>query len=157
MTKKVGGHIGRPSNVENWAKTRQLLGRDGNPYARIMPDENVLIGQPRIMRYLGIKSRSTLIVWIELYGLPVVMRPDGRYMTTMTAVDQWLFLASELDNENRAWSRAVSGRYSLYKSRLERRIRQQRFYKEQLDPGEAPTEKSGLVDGGPTASEAEKV
>lgn len=68
---------------------------------RIAPEDNVLIGAQRILRYLGISSITTLYDWIEDGALPCIKRPDGKWMTTMTAIDTWIFQASGLIAEKR--------------------------------------------------------
>ena len=92
------------------------------PLIRIAPEDNTLVGFHTISRYLCIKSWATLYQWVELYGFPAIKRPDGQWMTTMTAIDQWIFLASEVDNENRAHSRGYSKRHDIALRRLESRV-----------------------------------
>jgi len=74
----------------------------------ISTEENVLLGSVAICKYLGIASNTTLMVWIEQYGLPVAKRPDGVWMTTVSAIDSWLFLAAGAESENRAYSRGTN-------------------------------------------------
>lgn len=69
---------------------------------RIAPEDNILIGAQRILRYLGISSITTLYDWIEDGALPCVKRPDGKWMTTMTAIDTWIFQAAGLIAEKRS-------------------------------------------------------
>jgi hypothetical protein len=68
---------------------------------RIEPTDNLLLGARAIMKYLGVKSLNALHNWIDNYGLPVVKRPDEQLMTTVTAIDQWIFLSAELRAEKR--------------------------------------------------------
>src|SRR3990172_4789332 len=68
-------------------------------------EDNVLLGSAAICRYLGIGSFTTMIVWNEQYGLPIAKRPDGMWMTTVSAIDSWLFLAASAESENRSYSR----------------------------------------------------
>lgn len=80
--------------------------RDGQPrplYDRIYidPEQNVIIGSRNIARYLGVTSLNTIWSWTELYGLPIIKRPDGLWMTTMTAIDQWIFIAASIIEEQR--------------------------------------------------------
>src|SRR3990167_11121965 len=74
---------------------------NGLPRLVVDPMENVLVGSGNILRYLGIDSIVTLYTWVELYGCPCIKRPDGRWMTTMTAIDQWIWLGAEADLINR--------------------------------------------------------
>jgi len=66
---------------------------------RIAPEDNVLVGAQRILHYLGISSITTLYDWIEDGALPCIKRPDGKWMTTMTAIDTWIFQAASLIQE----------------------------------------------------------
>lgn len=91
-------------------------------WLRIDPADNVLIGGQRICRYLGVKSYNTLYRWIELYALPVVKRPDGQYMTTMTAIDQWLFRYAEVLHDRKAHLRAANCTAQEALERLQRQI-----------------------------------
>jgi hypothetical protein len=68
---------------------------------RIAPEDNVLIGAQKICRYLGISSITTLYDWIEDGALPCIKRPDGKWMTTMTAIDTWIFQAAGLIADKR--------------------------------------------------------
>ena len=73
-------------------------------------EDNVLLGSAAICRYLGIGSFTTMIVWNEQFGLPVAKRPDGMWMTTVSAIDSWLFLASSAEAELRSYSRGTNVR-----------------------------------------------
>ena len=78
--------------------------RDGKPrplYDRIYidPAQNVIIGSRNIARYIGVGSLNTIWEWTEQYGLPIIKRPDGMWMTTMTAIDQWIFIAAHIVEE----------------------------------------------------------
>lgn len=77
---------------------------------RIDPADNVLIGAQRIMRYLGISSITTLYSWIEDGALPAIKRPYGKWMTTMTAIDTWIFQAAGLvsDQANQTTKRIAA-------------------------------------------------
>lgn len=88
----------------------------------IDPTENILIGHQQIQQYMHIKSINTLYQWVELYGFPAIKRPDGLWMSSMTSIDQWIFLAAELDSENRPYSRGYSQKLEIAKIRLENRI-----------------------------------
>src|SRR3990172_8338845 len=71
-------------------------------------EDNVLLGSAAICRYLGIGSFTTMIVWNEQYGLPIAKRPDGMWMTTVSAIDSWLFLESAEERKNRSYSRGTN-------------------------------------------------
>lgn len=79
----------------------------------IAPEDNILVGSAAIMKYLKIKSLVTLYQWVERYGLPAVKRPDGRWMCSVTAIDQWLFLAAEDDFRRRKKSRGANVRADI--------------------------------------------
>ncbi len=76
----------------------------------IDPKDNVLVGAAEIMRYLHINGFVTLYRWIEEAGLPCVKRLDGKWMTTMTAIDQWLCLCADAGTEKqrRTATRAIN-------------------------------------------------
>jgi hypothetical protein len=59
---------------------------------RVHRDQNVIIGLKNICRYVGVRASSTIVRWVDLVAFPAVVRPDGIWMTTMTAVDEWIFL-----------------------------------------------------------------
>lgn len=94
----------------------------GATVVRISPDDNVLLGAATIKRYLRIRSWATLYRLVELYGLPAIKRPDGRWMSTVTAIDEWLFLAGEADAANRQHLRGSNERLEVAVERIKRRI-----------------------------------
>lgn len=98
-----------------------LLRRTGPkvPLIAIKPEDNVLLGFPAIAEYLGIKSWATLYQWVEIYAFPAVKRPDGMWMTTITAIDQWLWMAAEADNDVRPNSRGWNNRVDIALRRLQ--------------------------------------
>jgi hypothetical protein len=59
---------------------------------RVDREQNVIIGAKAICQYIGLKSYPALYHWIDRHAFPAVMRPDGMWMTTMTAIDEWIFL-----------------------------------------------------------------
>ena len=67
--------------------------RDGG--LKIHRDQNVIIGAKNICAYIGLKSLVAMHRWVDKHAFPAVMRPDGMWMTTMTAVDEWLWLCLE--------------------------------------------------------------
>lgn len=60
--------------------------------------------------------------WIELYRLPVVKRPDGIYMSTMTAIDEWIFLAADVQQDKMEASRNANVDAQRAIERLQRQI-----------------------------------
>lgn len=88
----------------------------------IRPEDNIMIGAQIIMRYLGIKSLVTLYDWVEVYGLPAIKLPNGQWMSSMTAIDQWIFMAAEMDNKNRTKSRGHNSSAELALARAQRRV-----------------------------------
>lgn len=93
---------------------------------RIDPMTNVIIGSQLIRQYLGIRSIVTMIEWVETYGLPCIKRPDGQWMTTMSAIDEWIFLAAEADYINRPYSRGDNKRADLALIKATRRVERMR-------------------------------
>lgn len=85
-----------------------MLGTDQFRLLWIKPEENVLNGWWQICQYLGIKDRKTMIVWIDEWALPAIKRPDGIWMSTMTAIDQWVMLAAQVTHANKSKGRGQS-------------------------------------------------
>ena len=87
------------------------------------PMENILIGSILIRKYLGIQSVTTMYMWHERYGLPIMKRPDGQWMSSITAIDEWIFMASELERTKRPFPRGTNRTpqqdYDIAKRRLE--------------------------------------
>lgn len=110
----------QPSLLDQWTRRRKELGMEA-PLLQVDPAKNVLVGWPAIRQYLGVKSWATFYQWIEIYGFPAIKRPDGMWMTTMTAIDQWIFLAAEADNEARPHSRGAGKRVDIALRRLQER------------------------------------
>lgn len=105
------------------------------------PMENILIGSDIIMRYLKIKSMATLYEYVETYGLPAIKRPDGMWLSSITAIDTWLFLAAEADHENRPHSRGYQQNMEFQALRLAKRIEEAKRQQEEggYKPGPKPS------------------
>lgn len=88
----------------------------------ICPTDNVLVGAECICRYLGIASINTFWKWVELYAFPAIKRPDGLWMSTMTSIDQWIFLAAEVANDKLERSRGLNATAQIAADRLERQL-----------------------------------
>jgi hypothetical protein len=146
---------GKLSKIQDWIKVRKLTSPSEQPFLRVSPTDNVILGAARIKSYLGVRSHATLYRWIELYGLPVVKRPDGLYITTMTAIDTWLFLAAECDLDNREWSRGTNARLAVAKRRIEKKIARGRE-KRTCDSNGDRTQ-NGSMDSRPAKSEVGEV
>lgn len=114
----------------------------------VNPDDNVLIGSTVICKYLGITSTTTLIVWHEAFLLPIMKRPDGMWMTTMTAIDEWIWMASQAEAENRAYSRGTNVRADIALERAKARVERQRAFNMQPPKGPAMTVNSTSVPSG---------
>lgn len=106
----------------------------GIPRLYIDPMDNILVGSQVIMRYLGMTSPNTLYNWIEVYALPCVKMPNGQWMTSMTAIDQWIFMGAELDAENRVYSRGSNRRAELALAQAQRRMERHRAGKGHTGP-----------------------
>lgn len=63
------------------------------------PDRNILIGRQAIMRYLGLRSPRALKILETQHGLPIMLRLDGRTMTSATMIDDWMKLQVEIQRE----------------------------------------------------------
>lgn len=119
---QVKDRLGRPSRLAEWITARRAAGNAEAPIIYIRPSDNVIIGLRPLMQYLHIRSPATLYQWVELYGLPAIKRPDGQWISTMTSIDQWIFLAAQADAINRPHSRGYAARHDIAKARLERRV-----------------------------------
>ena len=95
-------HGRKRSTPETWAQIKRDLGTDQFRLIWIKPEENVLLGWWKICDYLGIRDRKTLKQWAEHWALPAIKRPDGMWMSTVTAIDQWMMLAAQATAENAA-------------------------------------------------------
>jgi hypothetical protein len=95
------------------------------PMLVIDPDQNIINGMSSIMRYMGIKAFNTFYKWVELYGFPAIKTPEGKWLSSMTAIDQWIFLCAEVDWENRRYSRGRTRRVETMIRKLMDRNRQE--------------------------------
>jgi hypothetical protein len=86
------------------------------------PSDNIIVGAENICRYMGISSIVTMWRWVELYAFPAIKRPDGVWITSMTAVDQWIFLAAELVNEKTQRSRGLNTTADIALKRIEHQV-----------------------------------
>lgn len=73
--------------------------KKGGPIAH-QPSEHVLWGLKAIANYLG-RGYTTLLVWHRDYGLPITKAPDGKWFTTKSALDRWIFASSEADHTSK--------------------------------------------------------
>lgn len=111
--------------------------QDGKRRLLIDPMENVLIGSILIRKYLGISSVNTMYQWHEKYGLPIMKRPDGQWMTTMTAIDEWMFFGSELERTKRPFPRSTSVSPEEQLLRAQRRLEAAELRKSGMSSAEA--------------------
>jgi len=82
-----------------WARLRAELG--AVPAVAVVPKDNILLGRKAIMSYLHINESRTLERWVDEYALPLIYRPDGTAMSSITAIDQWILLAARVTYENK--------------------------------------------------------
>jgi hypothetical protein len=114
---------GKISHLERWIHQRRADDKEGKPLLYYSPQDNVIIGRDAIMSYLSIRSEATFYQYVEILGLPAIKRLDGQWMTTMSSIDQWIFIASEIDNANRGRTRATNARLEKAAERINRQIR----------------------------------
>lgn len=76
------------------------------PIRRVAPEDNVLMGATAICRYMHITAIATLDRWVTGYGFPAVKTPGGIWLSSTTAIDEWIWLASSLEAEKRLDARA---------------------------------------------------
>lgn len=138
---------GENTRVEEMGSVGATPGASFAAKLRIAPDDNVIIGAENILRYLGIGSLGTLWRWVELYGLPAIKRPDGLWMTTMTAIDQWIFLAAEVVNDGREYGHCMNVRAEMAIKRLENQIEGGKFVEKQRVAAKTAAKGVGLLDG----------
>jgi len=105
------------------------------PATTIKPDDNLLLGREAIMRYLNIKEDRIMDRWIDEYALPVIKRPDGYWMTTLTAIDQWICLAAKVAYANKKKSGQTTSQQRA--ARRERRQEREQGYITQSPKPEA--------------------
>lgn len=117
--------MGNANSGSGLTRNKPFGGARLDSYAQrlyICPDDNVLVGASVICRYLGISSINSLWRWTELYAFPAIKRPDGVWMSTMTAIDQWIFLAAEVVNDNLERSRGLNTTAKIAAERLQRQL-----------------------------------
>ena len=102
--------------------TRDAVAPNGSPRLLIDPMSNLILGSQNIRKYLGIRSIITLYEWHEIYSLPIMKRPDGQWMTTISAIDDWIWMASELEVKNRPYGRGDNKRAELALKKAQRRV-----------------------------------
>lgn len=89
----------RTATPEIWARIRSNLG--STPAVAVVPKDNILLGEIAIMEYLQIRERRVLERWVDEYALPMVKRPDGIWMTSITSIDQWILMAAKVAYGNK--------------------------------------------------------
>lgn len=58
---------------------------------RINPESNIIVGAAKICKYIHV-SMPTLMRWINDHGFPAMQRPDGLWMSSVTSIDQWIWM-----------------------------------------------------------------
>jgi hypothetical protein len=91
--------MARISTPQIWAQIRNELGT--TPATAVVPKDNVLVGEIAIMEYLQIRERRVLERWVDEFALPMIKRPDGIWMTSITAIDQWILMAAKVAYGNK--------------------------------------------------------
>lgn len=124
---------GKPSLLQKWINDRRNAGLAGAPILYPNPQDNLLVGLEAIMHYLGIKSNVSFHMWVEMYGLPAMKRPDGLWMSSMTAIDQWIFMASEIDLSKRVYPRGLNARLESARKRIDRALARNRRQQEEAE------------------------
>lgn len=77
---------------------------------RIARGDNIMVGATAICAYLKITAITTLERWVEQYGFPAIKRPDGRWMSSTTAIDEWIWIAAELHAEGKTQLSRIAAR-----------------------------------------------
>lgn len=146
MVRTIGGNRDKKRTASKAFGNVRVEGEGPAARLRIDPDQNIMIGSDAIRRYIGIRSNSTLYRWVELFSFPAIKRPDGMWMSSMTAIDQWIFLAAEaaLDRAHQARSMNVNAEKAL--ERLRAKIENGKLNREQVRVALKTGKAVGLVD-----------
>lgn len=72
-------------------------------------------------------------------------RPDGQWMTTISAIDEWVWMASELEATRRPYSRGDTKRAEDALLRAQRRLDRIKKLEEELGSREAASRAAGLT------------
>lgn|SRR5262245_16245739 len=91
--------MARVAQPEMWARVRAELG--AVPAVAVVPSDNILIGYKSIMAYLRVNDKRVLERWVDEFALPIIFRPDGQVMSSITSIDQWILLAAKLSYETK--------------------------------------------------------
>ncbi|MGE5513716.1 MAG: hypothetical protein ACM31O_21010 [Bacteroidota bacterium] len=105
----------------NLQVTRTMDASPGIALYTYSAKDNLIVGGRSILRYVKRINNQMLQEWIEEYGFPVTRLPNDTLVTTMRAIDDWIFLVAEASAGKHE---ARRGAYA--KKRIERRRRKQR-------------------------------
>ena len=77
------------------------------------PADNLIIGARAIADY--VKARRSFLHLVEEYSFPVAYRPsDGKMITTIRSIDQWIFAVAAAVGESGAMTRYHPARNSKH-------------------------------------------
>lgn len=71
-----------------------------------MGNHGLLLGLDDIAGYLGV-SKLTVREWWKKEGFPMAKLPGGRWATTPSAIDRWIFAMSKMQLETYAQSKGL--------------------------------------------------
>lgn len=87
---------------------------------RKMRPDAILVGAKQICDYMQISALNTLERWVDQFGFPAIKRPDGKWITSTTAIDEWIWIAAELHAEGRRQMDKVAERALLKPKHIKR-------------------------------------
>lgn len=58
---------------------------------KVSTESNIIVGGNKIAKYIHV-SLPTLMRWITDHGFPAIQRPDGLWISSVTSIDQWIWM-----------------------------------------------------------------
>lgn len=96
-----GPHASTRTELGEAVTTSWHIAADAAKRRRAMRPDDILVGAKAICAYMRIAAIKTLERWVRDYGFPAIKRPDGKWLTSRTAIDEWIWIAAELHAEGR--------------------------------------------------------
>jgi hypothetical protein len=87
---------------------------------RAMRPDAILVGAKQICDYMQISAINTLERWVDQFGFPAIKRPDGKWLSSITAIDEWIWLAAELHAEGKRQLDRIAERALLKPAHIKR-------------------------------------
>lgn len=107
----TGPHASTRASAESDAPEQSWFAwADAARRRRAMRPDEIIVGAKSICAYMRIAAINTLERWVRDYGFPAIKRPDGKWLTSRTAIDEWIWLAAELHAEGRTQMDRIAAR-----------------------------------------------